>query len=500
MKKTIETTCFKIDKPNAKALILGFDKNGKSIHQSIYCGVKKRHFPMLITYNKSPSRFPLSKFGNGLNNDNRQLKIKYIVDFVEEYFIQNKIELWNIICNNGLFDIWLPEAPYKLFNDSKSNASKYRIVLLRIFEIEEEFYESDIIHTSARIDQIKEKSKLEVTIKRPIIEDLTFTKTKNLLENSINSYLSIKSQKSSHIDSYSNGKDKLRTIPTVMHANCGHYNHRLLEDCARLNFISAGQGDEEGRKPDTFGRQIRNLIVGDILAVYRNKVGYVGIAQVISDPMDIDNAILGGQKVTPQTFSPNSDMFDNHDNDYKEWLVEIRWLTNVHLGQEKASGACFGISLIRPVICSLDNQPILKHELEKSYSINFDKLLSNEESVYELHFIEENEELTFPEGKEKYILHKSKERNNELVRKAKELNFKKDNKLSCQICGFSFFDKYGEIGKGFIEAHHTFPISELKEETNTKIEDLAMLCSNCHRMLHRQRPWLTIEALKEMRC
>ena len=451
---------------------------------------------MLITYNKSPSRFPLSKLGNDLNNDNRQLKMKYIVDFEAEYFIHNKIELWNIICNNGLFDIWLPEAPFKRFDDSKSNASKYRIVLLRIFEIEEEFYESDIKHDSSRIDTIKENSKLEVTIKQPIIDDLTFTKIKNLLETSINSDLSIKFQKSSPIESYSNRKDKLRTIPTVMHANCGHYNHRLLEDCARLNFISAGQGDEEGRKPDTFGRQIRNLIVGDILAVYRNNVGYVGIAQVVSDPMDIDNAILGGQKVTPQTFSPNSDMFANHDNDYKEWLVEIRWLTNVHLGQEKASGACFGISTIRPVICSLDNQPILKHELEKSYSINFDKLLSNEEDIFELTFVEENKELTFSEGKEKYRLHKSKERNHELVIKAKELYFKKDNKLSCQICGFSFFDKYGEIGKGFIEAHHIVPISELKEETNTKIEDLAMLCSNCHRMVHRKRPWLTIEKLK----
>ena len=499
MKKTIETTCFKIDKPNAKALILGFEKNGISIHQSIYCSVKKHDFPMLITYNKSPSSFPLSKLGKDLNNDNGQLKMKYIVDFEAEYFIQNKIELWNIICNNGLFDIWLPDAPFNRFKDSKSNASKYRIVLLRIFEIEEEFYESDIKHGNTRIDKIKEKSKLEVTIKQPIIDNLTFTKTKNLLENSINQYLSIKSQESSQIDSYSNGKDKLRTIPTVMHANCGHYNHRLLEDCARLNFISAGQGDKEGRKPDKFGRQIRNLIIGDILAVYRNKVGYVGIARVISDPMDIDNAILGGQKVTPQTFSPNSDMFANHDNDYKEWLVEIRWLTNVHLGQEKATGACFGISTIRPVICSLDNQSILKHELEKSYSINFDKLLSNEEYTFELPCFEENEELTFPEGKEKYILHKSKERNKELVRKAKELYFKKDNKLSCQICGFSFFDEWGEIGKGFIEAHHTVPISELAEESNTKIEDLAMLCSNCHRMVHRQKQRLTIDELKEMK-
>lgn len=136
------------------------------------------------------------------------------------------------------------------------------------------------------------------------------------------------------------------------------------------------------------------------------------------------------------------------------------------------------------------------NKYKKSDSINFEKLLSSEESVSELPMIEENEELTFPEGKEKFILHKLKERNKDLVREAKELYYKKDNNLCCQNCGFSFFYEYGEIGKGFIEAHHTFPISELKKETNTKIEDLAMLCSNCHRMVHRKRPWLTIELLK----
>jgi len=163
---------------------------------------------------------------------------------------------------------------------------------------------------------------------------------------------------------------------------------------------------------------------------------------------------------------------------------------------------------LKKMISILPNQLFLdrKNKIEtiinkykKSDSINSEKLLSIEESVSELPLIEENEELTFPEGKEKFTLHKSKERNKVLFRKAKELYFKKDNNLSCQICGFSFFDKYGEIGKGFIEAHHTFPISELKEETNTEIEDLAMLCSNCHRMVHRQRPWLTIELLKAMK-
>jgi predicted HNH restriction endonuclease len=112
---------------------------------------------------------------------------------------------------------------------------------------------------------------------------------------------------------------------------------------------------------------------------------------------------------------------------------------------------------------------------------------------------EEDDEISFPEGREIYRLHKSKERNKELIRLAKERHLKNDNKLCCQVCGFSFVDTYGEIGHGFIEAHHIFPISQLTEETATKIEDLALVCSNCHRMLHRRRPWLTIENLKAIR-
>ena len=111
---------------------------------------------------------------------------------------------------------------------------------------------------------------------------------------------------------------------------------------------------------------------------------------------------------------------------------------------------------------------------------------------------EEDDEFAFPEGKEIFRIHKSKERNRELIKAAKEIRLQTDEKLCCQVCGFSFIDKYGELGEGFIEAHHLFPISELTEETVTKIDDLALVCSNCHCMLHRRRPWLTLDELKTL--
>lgn len=57
-----------------------------------------------------------------------------------------------------------------------------------------------------------------------------------------------------------------------------------------------------------------------------------------------------------------------------------------------------------------------------------------------------------------------------MIRLAKE-KFKKEHngRLFCEICEFEFYEKYGEIGKVFIDGHHTISVSELKEGQVTKI-------------------------------
>ena len=46
---------------------------------------------------------------------------------------------------------------------------------------------------------------------------------------------------------------------------------------------------------------------------------------------------------------------------------------------------------------------------------------------------------------------------------------------------------YGEIGEGFIEAHHLKPLHTLTGEKVAldPVKDFAVLCSNCHKMIHR---------------
>jgi putative restriction endonuclease len=64
----------------------------------------------------------------------------------------------------------------------------------------------------------------------------------------------------------------------------------------------------------------------------------------------------------------------------------------------------------------------------------------------------------------------------------------------CEACGMNFAEVYGDIGIGYIEAHHKTPISMLQEGNKTTLADLAGLCANCHRIIHKNQP-MTVEQL-----
>ncbi len=101
-----------------------------------------------------------------------------------------------------------------------------------------------------------------------------------------------------------------------------------------------------------------------------------------------------------------------------------------------------------------------------------------------------------PEGKILLRQHKVRERNSALVRKKKALAMQKHGFLGCEVCGFVFSQQYGTLGDGFIECHHTVPVSQLRPGQTTHLNDLALVCANCHRMLHQGGELLTIAALR----
>ncbi len=108
--------------------------------------------------------------------------------------------------------------------------------------------------------------------------------------------------------------------------------------------------------------------------------------------------------------------------------------------------------------------------------------------------------ITAKEGKRLLVIHETKERNSKLINSFKKHKEKSNPTLKCEICGFSFEEFYGKSGAGYIEAHHIKPLAMLDKETTTTFDDLILVCSNCHKMLHRKfcDKYMSIEELKEI--
>lgn len=90
------------------------------------------------------------------------------------------------------------------------------------------------------------------------------------------------------------------------------------------------------------------------------------------------------------------------------------------------------------------------------------------------------------EGGAQIRMHTLRERDSGLANRKKQAVLAATGTLRCEICAFDFERRYGELGKGFCEVHHLRPLSHRERSEPTVLQELAVLCSNCHRMIHRQ--------------
>lgn len=74
---------------------------------------------------------------------------------------------------------------------------------------------------------------------------------------------------------------------------------------------------------------------------------------------------------------------------------------------------------------------------------------------------------------------------------------RRGQKVACEACGFDFFETYGSRGMDYIECHHRTPL-HVTGSVRSQLKDLALICSNCHRMIHRTMPWLAVEAVRDL--
>ena len=96
----------------------------------------------------------------------------------------------------------------------------------------------------------------------------------------------------------------------------------------------------------------------------------------------------------------------------------------------------------------------------------------------------------------RYRYHRKIERSSKVSKQVKKIHGH-----TCQCCGFNFSAVYGPKGEEYIEAHHLIPLSELPEDTpvaQDPAKDFAVLCANCHRMVHRKGSPDTLDALRRL--
>ena len=73
-------------------------------------------------------------------------------------------------------------------------------------------------------------------------------------------------------------------------------------------------------------------------------------------------------------------------------------------------------------------------------------------------------------------------------------------RIPCASCSFDFDRAYVGIGAGYIQIHHLEPIAfggARELPMSEAIDKVRPLCANCHVMVHRRDPWLTMERLAD---
>jgi len=259
---------------------------------------------------------------------------------------------------------------------------------------------------------------------------------------------------------------KLRGIAAIAYWIDGK---QVVGDCSK---ITEDEYDEMWRKKDPQNRSSRSSLKN---LAYRMKVGdaifvkqgpFIVGRGIIKSEYQFDPKILKGTRC--------------------EWphFVKVDWERNfrsikIVLGADRHTVLALSdprLKMLEAAIKSSDQENLLEIVKEDLNSQN-------------------SEESSFIEGGKKKHFTNYYERNLKLRTAAIQFH-----KTKCIICGFDFESLYGMRGTGYIEVHHLYPVSGLEKETEVNPKtDMTVVCSNCHRMIHRKKnDVLTIEEMRKL--
>ena len=90
----------------------------------------------------------------------------------------------------------------------------------------------------------------------------------------------------------------------------------------------------------------------------------------------------------------------------------------------------------------------------------------------------------YAEGKEQFSIHKSKERNPKLILAAKEQFSALHGDLYCETCKETFHNIPAAFRFSFFQGHHRKPLKTVTEEHLISINEIMIVCPNCHVLMH----------------
>lgn len=203
--------------------------------------------------------------------------------------------------------------------------------------------------------------------------------------------------------------------------------------------------------------------------------GIFGAGKVVSEPF-LSQHWNGEDKDVPRVLIE----FDTLLNPEKEPILNIFNLDKGNLSKQNWTPQSSGISI----------RPEAAEELEEKWF----EFLRTHNIRYSPFSEATDSTITYVEGSATQITQTRYERNGYARKECL-----KHYGYSCSVCDFNFEKFYGSLGYKFIHVHHLTQVAAIKQEyVVDPIQDLRPVCPNCHAMLHKQNPPLTIDELKDI--
>ncbi|HOO97560.1 MAG TPA: HNH endonuclease [Caldisericia bacterium] len=242
-------------------------------------------------------------------------------------------------------------------------------------------------------------------------------------------------------------------------------NEESLTNCNTTNEIKQVIKNQTGQK--CYSKFLLEMQIGDIVYIRGNNKNSKMGANIFGRCKITSNYIYDKKRFSEAT---------GYSVDYSFYHIrEVEWDRDFEATPNKKDDLQLGLS----TIIKIDTEDVKRYE--RKYNLgSFGELAENIPQNITLENKKDDDVII--EGAIKYGAYTTYERSKILREKAIAIHG-----LTCQVCGFNFEKKYGEIGANYIEVHHIEPISKVGERITDPEGDMVVVCSNCHRMIHRHK-------------